>query len=138
VTKSTIAITSTHFDFWVLVRRVNECLILSRKDSNLVHPQLASGRFQLRASKLCPHDSDNREIRVRLDKQARRDRLEIRASREIRAKPAIADERETGANRGRPHHLQRVSTNTRIRTMAERLASWTKGRNGNFCVAKRA
>jgi hypothetical protein len=45
-------IKTPHFDFWVLVRRVNECLILGRKDSNLLHPQLASGRLQLRASKL--------------------------------------------------------------------------------------
>jgi hypothetical protein len=75
---------------------------------------------------------------VRLDKRARRDRQETRASRETRAKPAIADERETRANRGRPRHVQRVSTNTRIRIMAERFASGTNGLNGKFCVAKRA
>jgi hypothetical protein len=81
---------------------------------------------------------DNREIRGRLDKRARRDSLETRDSRETRAKPAIADEPETRANKGKPHRVQRVSTNTRIRTMAERFASGTNGLNGNFGVAKRA
>jgi hypothetical protein len=81
---------------------------------------------------------DNREIPVRRDKLARRGSLETRASRETRAKPAIADEPETRANRGRPHRAQRVSINTRTRTTAERFASGTNGRNGNFCVVKHA